>query len=90
MSMTHEVFNQATPLADVNLFERQPAAAARRWPGTTPGYDRARFDALGAEAGSAEMQEHARLANLHSPSCMRTTASATASTRSSSTRATTR
>jgi putative acyl-CoA dehydrogenase len=32
-----------------------------------PGYDRARFEALGAEAGSAEMQVHARLANFHSP-----------------------
>ena len=66
MSITHEVLNQATPLADVNLFQLNlPLQEALAW--HHPGYDRARFDALGAEAGSAEMQVHARLANLHSP-----------------------
>ena len=66
MSVTHEVLNQATPLADFNLFSLNlPLQEALAW--HHPGYDRARFDALGAEAGSAEMQVHARLANQHSP-----------------------
>jgi len=66
MSITHEVINQATPLADLNLFALNlPLQEALAW--HHPGYDRARFDALGAEAGSAEMQVHARLANFHSP-----------------------
>jgi len=63
---THEVFNQSTPLADLNLFTAnkplQDALAFHH-----PGYDREHFHALGAEAGSATMQEHARLANLHQP-----------------------
>ncbi len=66
MSTTHEVFNQATPLADVNLFQLNlplQEALAR----FHPAYERTRFDALGAEAGSAGMQLHARLANQHSP-----------------------
>jgi putative acyl-CoA dehydrogenase len=66
MPGTHEVFNQARPLADVNLFtHNRPLrdALAHHW----PGYDRARFEALGAEAGSGAMQTHARLANLHAP-----------------------
>jgi putative acyl-CoA dehydrogenase len=66
MPGTHEVTNQAQPLADVNLFRHNRPlqdALAHHW----PAYDRARFDALGAEAGSAAMQTHARLANLHSP-----------------------
>ena len=41
---------------------------------------------LGAEAGSAEAREHGRLANEHHPALRRTTATATGSTRSSSTR----
>ena len=61
---------RATPLADVNLFAvNLPLQDALAW--HHPGYDRARFDALGAEAGSAEMQVHARLANLHSPRAAR-------------------
>ena len=64
--VTHEVFNQSTPFTDVNLFTAnkplQDALAA-----FDPAYDRERFHALGAEAGSAAMQEHARLANLHKP-----------------------
>ncbi len=64
---THEVFNQSTPLADINLFTAnkplQDALAFHH-----PGYDREHFHALGAEVGSAAMQEHARLANLHKPS----------------------
>ncbi len=66
MSVTHEVINQATPLADANLFHLNlPLQEALAW--HHPGYDRARFEALGAEAGSAGMQAHARLANFHSP-----------------------
>jgi putative acyl-CoA dehydrogenase len=66
MSVTHEVFNQATPLADANLYRiNRPLQEALQW--HHPSFDRARFDALGAEMGSASMQVHARLANLHSP-----------------------
>ena len=66
MLPTHEVTNQAEPLADSNLFSGHRAlqdALAHH----EPGYDRARFEALGAEVGSAAMQEHARLANVHRP-----------------------
>ena len=66
MNTTHEVLNQSTPLADTNLFAGNlPLQQALQQ--HHPNYDRARFDALGVEAGSAQMQEHARLANLHSP-----------------------
>ncbi|HYN62130.1 MAG TPA: acyl-CoA dehydrogenase family protein [Rubrivivax sp.] len=66
MSMTHAVINQATPLTDANLFGLNlPLQEALAW--HHPGYDRARFDALGAEVGRADMQLHARLANFHSP-----------------------
>jgi putative acyl-CoA dehydrogenase len=66
MSVTHEVLNQATPLADANLFRLNlPLQEALAW--HHPGFDRARFDALGAEAGSAALQTHARLANQHAP-----------------------
>ena len=63
---THEVINQAAPLAGINLFEaNRPLQDALRW--HLPGFDAARFAAFGAEAGSAEMQTHARLANTHLP-----------------------
>jgi putative acyl-CoA dehydrogenase len=66
MNATHEVFNQSTPLADVNLFEANlPLQQALQR--MHPGFDRARFQAMGAEVGSTEMQTHARLANFHSP-----------------------
>ena len=66
MSVTHEVTNQTTPLADANLFQLNlPLQEALAW--HHPGFDRARFDALGAEMGRTEMQVHARLANQHSP-----------------------
>ncbi|MED5619311.1 isovaleryl-CoA dehydrogenase [Ideonella sp. BN130291] len=65
--ITHEVFNQASPFADVNLFSAnkplQDALAFHH-----AGYDREHLHALGAEAGSATMQQHARLANVHKPS----------------------
>jgi putative acyl-CoA dehydrogenase len=64
--ITHEVFNQSTPLVDQNLFTgNQALQDALRF--NLPGFDAARFAALGAVAGSAEMQRHARLANTYSP-----------------------
>ena len=66
MSATHEVFNQAAPLADLNLFEHnralQDALAFN-----APGLDRSGLHALGALVGSAHMQAHARLANTFTP-----------------------
>ncbi len=66
MNATHDVFNQSTPLADIHLFEANLPlrVALTRF---HPGFDRARFDALGAELGRSDMQAHARLANFHSP-----------------------
>ena len=64
--ITHELFNQSTPLVDANLFTGNRALQdALRF--NLPGFDAARFAALGAEAGSAAMQQHARLANTFSP-----------------------
>ena len=66
MTTTHEVTNQSAPLADVNLFAGNLALqGALRF--NQAGYDRARFEKLGGDAGSAEMQVHARLANTHTP-----------------------
>ena len=63
---THEVFNQSTPWADVNLFTtNQPLQDALRL--HAPGLPLAGLAALGAEMGSAEMQAHARLANTYKP-----------------------
>ena len=63
---THEVGNQSTPFEHVNLWRsNQPLQAALKL--HAAGFDAARFDALGAEAGSAAMQTHARLANVHGP-----------------------
>jgi len=63
---THEVFNQSTPLADVNLF-RGNRALRDALRVHNPALDTTRLDALGALAGSAAMQAHARLANQHQP-----------------------
>ena len=64
--ITHEVFNQSTPLVDANLFTGNRALQdALRF--NRPGYDAERFARLGAEAGSAAMQQHARLANTFAP-----------------------
>jgi len=66
MTATHEVFNQAEPLADVNLLRiNRPLADALRV--LAPGLETTRLAELGAEMGSAEMQRHARLANTHAP-----------------------
>ncbi len=63
---THEVFNQAAPLTGVNLFHAnrpmQDALAV-----LAPGLDTTPLVAVGAEAGSADLQIHARLANTHGP-----------------------
>ncbi|MBL0945947.1 MAG: isovaleryl-CoA dehydrogenase [Hydrogenophaga sp.] len=66
MTVTHEVFNQPAPLADVNLFEtNRPLQAALAF--NAPGLDTAALRELGALAGSAEYQTHARLANVFTP-----------------------
>ncbi|MGV3493237.1 MAG: isovaleryl-CoA dehydrogenase [Ramlibacter sp.] len=63
---THEVFNQPQPLVGYNLFEtNQPLRDALRF--NAPQLDTAPLAHLGALAGSAEMQIHARLANVHTP-----------------------
>jgi putative acyl-CoA dehydrogenase len=64
--ITHEVLNQPQPLVDTNLFEtNRPLRDALRL--HAPGLDTAPLAQLGALAGSAPMQEHARLANTHGP-----------------------
>ena len=66
LARTHDVFNQSTPWADVNLFTtNQPLQDALRL--HAPGLGVAGLTALGAEMGSAEMLTHARLANTHKP-----------------------
>jgi len=63
---THEVFNQSTPLAGMNLYAgNRPLRDALR--AHLPAYDEPPLVALGAEAGSAAMQAHARRANQHPP-----------------------
>jgi putative acyl-CoA dehydrogenase len=63
---THEVVNQGSPFADVDLFETnrplRDALAVH-----APALDTTRLQALGREAGSTAMQEHARAANVHPP-----------------------
>ena len=66
LDQTHEVLNQSTPLAGYNLFTtHRPLrdALAFHW----PGHDDTRLRALGETVGTAEMQQHARLANVHAP-----------------------
>jgi putative acyl-CoA dehydrogenase len=63
---THDVMNQVEPLADTNLFATDRAlrdALACH----APDIDAGGLAALGALAGSATMQRHARLANVHAP-----------------------
>jgi putative acyl-CoA dehydrogenase len=62
----HDVTNQSTPWADVNLFDAdRPLRDALAH--HAPSLDTTRLSTLGALAGSADMQQHARLANLHQP-----------------------
>lgn len=66
MEATHEVFNQPDPLVGYDLFAgNQGLQAALRF--NAPQLDVAPLRALGVLAGSAEMQQHARLANTHTP-----------------------
>ncbi len=66
MNVTHEVSNQAAPLVDVNLFRiNRPLRDALKV--HAPGLDTSALDRAGAQFGSAAMQAHARLANLHTP-----------------------
>ncbi len=64
--MTHDVFNQPVPLVDYNVFEtNRPLRDALTF--NAPSLATAELSALGARLGSAEMQSHARLANVHTP-----------------------
>jgi putative acyl-CoA dehydrogenase len=63
---THEIFNQASPFAEVNLYACDPAlqeALVREGGGWAAGA----LQALGAELGRAEVLDLARLANVNSP-----------------------
>ena len=63
---THDVFNQPAPLAGYNLFEGNRALRdALKF--NAPALDTAALSALGATLGTPQMQEHARLANVHTP-----------------------
>ncbi len=62
MQATHEVFNQAVPLDDYNLFLSDPLLRA-----ATPAWAHERLDAFGAFCGSAEAIELGVLANRHGP-----------------------
>jgi putative acyl-CoA dehydrogenase len=63
---THEVFNQAAPFADVNLFRCDPALR-EGLEREGAGWAAATLDALGAQLGSAYAQDLARLANEFTP-----------------------
>jgi putative acyl-CoA dehydrogenase len=66
MHSTHEVLNQPEPLVSYDLFEGNRALRdALKF--NAPGLDTQPLRALGPVLGSAEMQEHARLANVHTP-----------------------
>jgi putative acyl-CoA dehydrogenase len=66
MLNTHEVFNQAESLVDYNLFAgNQALQAALKF--NAPGLDTSGLHALGASLGTRTMQEHASLANVHTP-----------------------
>ena len=66
MQTTHEVFNQPEPLVNYNLFSTNRALqAALKF--NAPSLDTTSLTQLGAKLGSAEMQTHARLANVHTP-----------------------
>ena len=66
MHITHEVFNQPEPLTNINLFESNQAMHDGLKL-NAPRLDTASLHALGALAGSADMQNHARLANVYAP-----------------------
>ncbi|MEJ7930037.1 isovaleryl-CoA dehydrogenase [Ramlibacter sp. AN1015] len=64
--MTHDVFNQPETLRDWDLFSgnRGMRDALRL---LAPALDTTGLELLGRELGSAQMQEHARLANAYGP-----------------------
>jgi putative acyl-CoA dehydrogenase len=62
----HDVTNQSTPWTDVNLFDADRALQDALFH-HAPTLDTTRLRTLGALAGSADMQQHARLANTHKP-----------------------
>ena len=66
MDSTHEVFNQPQPLVGYNLFASNRALRdALKL--NAPLLDTAALVALGGTLGSADMQAHARLANVNAP-----------------------
>jgi len=66
MDATHEVFNQPAPLAGYNLFDtHRPLRDALNF--NAPQLPTESLRQLGETLGSAEMQTHARLANVHTP-----------------------
>jgi putative acyl-CoA dehydrogenase len=66
MQSTHDVFNQAEPLVGYDLFQtNRPLRDALKF--NAPGLDTASLAAMGQRLGTAEMQQHARLANVHTP-----------------------
>jgi len=66
MHATHEVLNQPAALVDYNLFAgNRPLQDALRF--NAPHLDTEPLQALGMTLGTAEMQQHARLANVHTP-----------------------
>ncbi len=66
MNATHEVFNQPEPLVNYNLFDGNLALQdALKF--NAPGLAVDELSQLGALLGSAAMQGHARLANVHTP-----------------------
>ena len=69
MQQTHEVFNQPEPLTGYNLFtSNRPLQDAVKF--NAPQMDTAPLQALGQTLGSAGMQTHARLANIHTPALL--------------------
>lgn len=64
--VTHDVFNQPLPLVDVNLFDGNLALQAALST-FAPSMDTSGIRSVGRVAGSADMQTHARLANVHTP-----------------------
>jgi putative acyl-CoA dehydrogenase len=66
MNTTHEVTNQSTPFEGANLWRiNRPMRDALRH--HAPALATDGLDRLGAVAGSAALQAHARLANTHAP-----------------------
>ena len=63
---THEVINQTAPLVDYNLFTgNQALRAALAF--NAPQLDTGPLSLLGQQLGTAQMQTHARLANVFTP-----------------------